>query len=201
MTDKKRGRPPKVQEEIDRIDDQMNAYESELKKMNMDKMNEAPNQELEPQTKLSQREIDKSQEIYLKPERSIYAANPKTGQGETFNEKFRKQYDFAKEYVRFIAENNEIVGETIEAWTKPFQGLPAEFWKVPVNKPVWGPRYLAEQLTRCQYHRIVMNEQKISSQDGMGSYTGAIEITETRERISARPAKQEKSVFMGASGF
>jgi len=67
--------------------------------------------------------------------------------------------NFQKEYVQFIAENKEIIGETIEIWTRPFGGMPAEFWKVPVNKPVWGPRYLAEQIKRCYYLVIKTNAQ------------------------------------------
>lgn len=197
----KRGRKPKVQEEMSKIDQQLSAYEEKVKNLSLDEMNKAPREEKEAQTKLSAREIEKSAEIYLKPDRKIMAINNRTGEAQKFNEKFRAAYEFAKEYVCFIAENHEIIGETIEVWTRPFGGLPAEFWKVPVNKPVWGPRYLAEQLTKCTYHRIIMNQDKIVAQDGNAVYNGAIEVKETRERVSARPAKLEKSVFMGASGF
>lgn len=198
---KRRGRPPQVKEQLEQTEANFQSFEKNIKEMTHDRLNQAPHAEFEPQTKLSQREINKSAEIYLAPIRSIHAMNPKTGQGEKFNEKFRKEYEYRKQYVRFIVENHEIVGEKVEPWTKPYAGVPAEQWAVPVNKPIWGPRYLAEQLSKCHYHRIVMQEDKIVSGDGMATYTGSIEVHETRPRISARPAKEETPVYMGASSF
>src|ERR1051326_1037208 len=119
-----------VETEMEKAGKQLDAFENSVKDLTLDRMNMAPKLEQEPQTKLSQKDIEKSKEIYLKPARSI-------GSKEKFNEEYRKEYEFAKEYVYFVAEHKEIIGEPIDVWTKPFAGLPAEFWNVPSNKPVW----------------------------------------------------------------
>lgn len=200
MTEVKRGRRPKVksesQKELDKVEQQFDKFENEVKDLTLDRMNKAPKQELEPQTKLSTREIEKSKDIYLKPEKSI-GCGPK----DKFNEKFRDAYNFDKEYVQFIAENKEIIGDAIEIWTRPYGGMPAEFWKVPVNKPVWGPRYLAEQIKRKSYHRLVMNQSQISGADGVGQYYGAMAVDTTVQRLDAQPVSTRKSIFLGATGF
>ncbi len=108
------------------------------------------------------------------------------GSREKFNENYRKEYEFAKEYVNFIAENNEIIGEELDFWTKPFAGMPAEEWKVPVNKPVWAPRYVAEQIKRKYYHRQKI-EQNTAGADGMGHYYGTIAVDTAIQRVDARP--------------
>lgn len=189
---------PKVhsasQKELDKADAEFKKFDEDVKSMTLDHMNQAPKEERDVQTKLSQKEIQNSKETYLKPERSISSK-------EAFNEKFRAEFDYQKEYVNFIAENLEIIGETIETWTKKFPGQPAEFWKVPANKPVWGPRYLAEQIKRCNYHVFSMDEKQIMGADGMGSYTGRIVVDSVKQRLDAHPVSARKSIFMGASGF
>lgn len=142
---------------------------------------------------LSQKELNKN-EIYLKPERSL-------GSSQKFNEKFREKWNFEKEYVKFIADNKEVIGEAIETWTRPRGGVPAEFWRVPVNKPVWGPRYLAEQIRRKTYHRLKMQEKTVVSSDGMGTYHGAMVVDEIVPRLTAEPVSQQRSVFMGRQDF
>lgn len=189
-----------AQKELDKAEKQFEAFEKEIKDLTHDRMNaDAKSEDSERQTKLSQKEIENSKEIYLKPKRKIPSA-------EKFNEKFREDYNFAKEYVCFIAENCEIIGESIPIWTKKFPGQPAEEWSVPVNKPVWGPRYLAESIKACTYHRLVMqeayNQGNLTGSDGMGTYTGNIIVDSVQQRLNAYPAHQvHKSVFMGASGF
>lgn len=194
MTEKK----PKVnsegQKELDKAAENFQAFENSVKDLTLDRMNAAPKQEMEPRTNLSQKDLDKSPDFYLKPERMI-------GSREKFNEKWRSDYEFAKEYVQFIAEHNEIKGETIEIWTKAFPGAPAEFWKVPVGKPVWGPRYLAEQIKKKCYHRL-QTDNRIISADGHGSYFGSMVVDTTIQRLDARPVSSRRSIFMGAaSGF
>lgn len=185
-----------AQTELDKVEKQFNEFNDQVKSMTMDRMNEAPKEDVESQTKLSQKEMAKAKEIYLKPLKTIPCSS-KNG----FNEKFRTAYNFQKEYVRFIAENKEIIGEKIESWTKPFSGVPAEFWEVPVNTPVWGPRYLAERIKGCTYHRLQMQQSTINAVDGMGSYYGQLVADSTIQRLDAHPAKEVKSVFMGASNF
>lgn len=182
------------QQELDKAEKQFEAFDQNIKEMTMDRMNMAPKEEVEPQTKLSSRELEKSKDIYLKPEKTI-------GCKEKFNENYREQYNSDKEYVNFIAENKEIIGEAIELWTRPYAGMPAEYWKVPVNKPVWGPRYLAEQIKRKYYHRLVMQQNSINSADGFGQYYGTMAVDTTVARLNAEPVSKRKSIFMGASGF
>lgn len=179
-----------AQKELDKCEKQFEEFDEQIKSLTLDRMNEAPKKELEPQTKLSSKEIENSQDIYLKPFRTISSR-------EKFNEKFRDDYNFAKEYVRFIAENKEIKGETIDVWTKKFPGQPAEEWLVPVNKPVWGPRYLAEQIRACSYHTFVMDNSKPSAQHQFGTDTGQMIVDNVVPRLTAEPVSAKKSIFMG----
>lgn len=191
------GRPtklPSAAQELEKAEQQFEAFDKNIKELTLDRMNEVPKEEKEPVHKLSEEEISKSNDTYLKPARTIGCRKP-------FNEKFRDKYNFAKEYVRFIPENKEIIGETIELWTKPYAGVPAEFWKIPCGKPVWGPRYLAERIASCKYHRLVMQQNTITNADGMGQYYGSLAVDTTVQRLDAIPVSTRKSIFMGASGF
>ncbi len=168
---------PKVnsegQKELDKAVEQIDKFDQQVKSLSFDVMNEAPVKEVEQ--KISQKELDQHGEIYLKPSKSIgVGVNTKTGHVEKFNEKFRSQYDHQKEYVPFIAYNNMISGDLIELWTKPFPGTSCEFWQVPANKPVWGPRYLAEQLTRARHHVLSMKNSAENPFDGQNTYTDRV---------------------------
>jgi hypothetical protein len=185
---------PKIQEnEMEKLQDQFDKFDANVKELTKDRMDMTPKVETEPQTKLAQSEIEKAKQIHLKPSRSI-------GSREKFNEQYREQYNFDKEYVQFIAENNEIKGDMIEMWTKPYPGMPAEFWQVPVNKPIWAPRYVAEQIKRKSYHRLTM-EHRTAGGDGMGQYYGQMAVDTTIQRLDARPVSTRKSIFMGAVNF
>lgn len=176
--------------ELDKAEKQFEAFEENVKSLTLDRMNSAPKQDVEPQTKISQKDLDKSKDIYLKPKRTV-------GSKEKFNEEYREDYNFAKEYVHFIAENKEIIGETLEFWTKPFTGMPAEEWVIPTNKPVWAPRYVAEQLKRKYYHRL-KTEDRPTSIEGNATYYGAMVIDTTIQRLDAIPVSTRRSIFMGA---
>lgn len=182
------------QKELDKVEKQFEEYDSQVKSMTLDRMNMTPKQDVEPQTKLSQQDLSKSKDLYLKPRRTI-------GSREKFNENYREEYNYAKEYVHFIAENKEIIGETLEFWTKPFAGMPAEEWAVPCNKPLHAPRYVAEQIKRKFYHRLVMNQTQSAGSDGMGQYYGAMAVDTTIQRLDAVPVSSRKSIFMGANSF
>ena len=183
----------KSEAELDKLEQQFDKFNENVQSLTLDRMNEAPKQELEPQTKLASSEIEKSKDIYLKPSRSI-------GTQQKFNEKFRDSWNHDKEYVQFIAENIECKGDSIEIWTRPYGGVPAEYWQVPVNKPIWGPRHLAEQIKRASYHRLTM-QQSATTTDGIGQYYGAMAVDSTIQRLDARPVSTRKSVFMGANSF
>jgi hypothetical protein len=182
------------EKELVKVEKQFEAYKENVDSLTLDRMNMALKPETEQQTKLSQQQIANSKEIWLKPHKTI-------GCRDKFNEDFRKQYEHDKEYVQFMAENKEIIGEEIDIWTRPYSGMPAEEWKVPVNKPVWAPRYLAEQIKRCSYHRLKMDQSTITNQDGNGTYYGAIAVDTTVQRLDAVPVSQRKTVFMGSHTF
>lgn len=195
MTDDKK---PKVNsagaQELEKAKENIDQFEQSIKDLTMDRMNMAPKQETEPQTKLSTTQLRSIPDHYLKPKRSI-------GAREKFNEKYRTQYEYDKVYVAFIAEHSELRGEAIEIWTKPFAGMPAEEWAVPTNTPVWGPRYLAEQIKRKYYHRLIMKEDVRTGATGAGTFYGQMAADTTVQRLDARPVNAtRKSVFMGADG-
>lgn len=182
------------QKELDKAEEQFKAFDDNIKEMTLDRMNAAPKADQEPQTKLSQSEIDKSKDIYLKPIRTISSK-------EKFNEKFRDDYNFAKEYVQFIAEHKEIIGEVIECWTKKFPGVACEEWKVPTGKPVWGPRYLAEQIASCRYHRFKMDQSVSTGGNSNTQFFGSMVSDNIIQRLDAIPVSSRKSIFMGAKSF
>ncbi len=182
------------EKELVKVEKQFETYKEAIDELTLDRMNMAPKHEIEPQDKLSQKDIERSREIYLKPFKTISGR-------DKFNEAFRKDYEYEKEYVQFIAQNNEIIGEAIELWTKPFSGIPAEYWKVPVNKPVFGPRYLAERIKGSTYHRLSMQQNSVTSSDGMGQYYGSMTVDTTIQRLDALPVSTKKSIFMSAAGF
>lgn len=178
------------EKEMDKLQKQCDQFETEVKNLTLDRMNEAPREQQEPQTKLSSREIENSKKIWLKPERTI-------PDGQRFNPRLEEEYNFQKEYVQFVAEHKELIGETIELWTHPFGGKGAEFWKVPTNKPVWGPRYLAEQIRKCSYHRLRM-DSGIQNPCEVGAFYGSLVVDTTVARLTAEPvAPGRKSIFMG----
>jgi len=183
-----------VEKELDQAQAQFDQFENQCKDLTLDRMNEAPKQEAESQLKMSQNEIDKHNHLYLKPKRTISSK-------EKFNEKYREAYEYAKQYVNFSAQNNEIIGEDLDFWTKPFAGMPAEEWIIPVGKPVWAPRYVAEQISRCKYHRLTMKDSVANSSDGMGTYYGQMVVDKTINRLDAEPITERKHVFMGSKAF
>jgi len=189
-----KGKPSLGDKELDKAEAQFDAFEQNIKDLTLDRMNEASKLETEPQTKLSQKELSNAQDIYIKPKRTI-------GSKEKFNEKFREAYNYDKEYVNFIAYHKELDGEIINMWTKPYAGVPAEEWEVPTNKPIYGPRYLAEQIRRCTYHRLTMQDTAPVGQDFAGTYQGRMVVDKIVPRLTAEPVIKQRSVFMGSNTF
>jgi hypothetical protein len=182
------------EKELDKAEQQFEKFDSEIKSMTLDRMNMAPKEEVEPQTKLASSDIAKSKDIYIKPKRSIASR-------EKFNEDYRKDYNFSKEYVNFIAENKEIIGESANFWTKPFAGMPAEEWDIPVNKPIWAPRYVAERIKGCKHHRLVMRDAPTGADHQGNQYYGSMAVDTVVQRLDAYPVSSRKSIFMGAESF
>lgn len=199
VTSKPKASSKLAQTELDKVEKQFDQFNENVQSLTLDRMNEAP--KIESDSQEMTKTAKKTNEVWLKPVRSLSpGVDPKTGKWEKFNEKFREDYNFRKEYVQFTAENKEIIGELIDVWTKPFPGIECEEWKVPVNRPVWGPRYLAERIKGCTYHRLSM-EEKPAGSDHAGSYYGTIVVDHVVQRLDAHPVSDKKSIFMGASGF
>jgi hypothetical protein len=203
MAEKPKMMNSESQKQIDKAETQLESFDSQVKELTMDRINQlAPTNTNRPdEAPIGRKELANLKDIYLKPEKVIGpGVNPKTGVAEKFNEKFRAAYEFDKELVQFQAVNNEIIGETLEIWTKPYGGTNCEFWKVPCNKAVWGPRYLAEQIKRKFYHRL-RTEDRPTNMTGEGTYYGSMVVDNTIQRLDAYPVSQRRSVFMGSTGF
>lgn len=178
------------EKELQKLQSDFDNFQEQVSSLNMDSFNSLPKRETEQQTKLSQKEISKTPDVYMRPIKTISCA-------ERFNEAYRSEYEFAKEYVYFTAENKEVIGESLDFWTKPFAGVPAEEWKIPVNKPIWAPRYVAEQIKRKSYTKLVMKERPTQSSHE-GSYYGEMVGEEKIQRLDAHPVSTKKSIFMSA---
>lgn len=179
------------QRELDKVEGQFQSFEENVKSMTLDKANSAPKQEQEP-SRLSQKEYENMGYVYLKPRRTFPSR-------EKFNEDHRSEYEKSREIVYFTPYNKEIIGESIELWTKTHPGTPAEEWYIPTGKPVAGPRHLAERLVGCNYHRFTMQNTTQTMQDGLGQYYGAMAVETTVQRLDAVPVNKNKSIFMGAN--
>lgn len=182
------------QKQLEKAEAQFEAFDKEVKSLTLDRMNDAPKLDQEQQTKVAQTDLEKKTHPYIKPFRTIASR-------EKFNEKYREDYNFSKEYVCFIAENKEVIGESLDFWSKPFPGVPAEEWKIPVNTPVWAPRYVAEQIKRKTYHKLSMQNKTPTDIDGFATYTGSIVVDNVIQRLDAQPYTTRKSIFMGNVGF
>lgn len=183
-----------VATEMEKAEEQFEKFDNAVQTLTLDRMNMAPLLEEEQQTKLSQKQLDRAPGIYLKPARTYPSK-------EKFNEKFRAEYNEKKEVVHFIAENKEAIGGQMDISTKPFPGMPIEEWVVPNNKPVWGPRYLAERIKGCTYHQLVMSEEKgYRGSEGAADFYGVPFVENVKQRLDAYPVSTKRSIFMGANG-
>ncbi len=195
MVEKPKPQNSLADRELQKAEEQFKAFDDNIQTLTMDRMNQAPKEDAEPLHKMAQKDIVDSKDIYLKPFRSISSK-------EKFNEKFREDYEFSKEYVKFIPEHKELQGEEITLWTKPYPGVPAQEWKIPTGKPVWAPRFVAERLHGSTYHRLIMKENVSTGTDGMGTqYYGQMAVDTIVQRLDAIPVSNRKSIYMGASGF
>jgi hypothetical protein len=180
-----------AEQELDKAQEQLDAFEQSAKSITLDVARSAPLEEKEPQTLMSRQEIKNSQDIYLKPARSISSK-------EKFNEKFRDEYNYFKEYVQFIADSNEIKGESIEFWTKDFPGVPAEFWQVPPGRPVWAPRYVERRINACKYSRWKMEDRPTETGSGI-QYYGAMKVETIVKRLEVQSMDDRKYKYRRAA--
>lgn len=168
--------------ELNKVQEQISTLTEPIANSDISARAALPEVECEPQTKLSSREAKSADAPYIKPLRSISSK-------EKFNDKYKDAHRNGWEYVKCIVENKEIIGEAVEVWTKKFPGDPAHFWRVPVNKPIFIPRLLAEQLASCKYSRLKMkeDERQVTGSDHAGTYVGALQFEETVKRIDCTP--------------
>lgn len=195
----------KAQQEIDRVEAQLDAAKEAIDNLSIDKIeSEAPQaEELEQQTKISKKQEREYDAPVIKP----FSSEPSPGmRNPKFQEVIKrcaKKTAKAKELVRVIVENNEVIGETVEAWIGTLPGEPVTRWIVPVNMPIYIPRFVAEHLASRKYHRIKMADpesdpsmrQRLMSQVGPGRAASEpsgnyMTITETHNRISCRLASE-----------
>lgn len=172
-----------MKKEIKEMTAQADAFQEQVKDLAHESVKAAPAEEVDQQTKMSKREMQKYDAPYIKWERSIACK-------EAPNPKFQQERDYMWEYVRIVAENHEIIGESIEMWTKQYPGDAYHFWRIPVNKPVWVPRLVAERLSKCSYVRYVMEDasQTTTGSDGYGTYYTGIKAKHVKQRLNAIPA-------------
>jgi len=167
-----------ARKEVDRLETEFQEKAKQMSSMTQDEIATAPVKETESKVEMSKKEIIQFDAPMIKPSHKIHGI----GKPKAEQEGLRKK---AWEYVKVVAENLEVHGETIEFWHKPpYSGEPCCFWQVPVNKPVYVPRFVADHLsTRC-YHRLVMQEKTTNL--GHGEITSTLVATETRRRLDCR---------------
>lgn len=123
--------------------------QAEMNELTIDKINEvAPKaEELEPQTKLTAKEIASREGVqYIEPTRKLSAFG-------TLPEKLKKEHARDWEYVKGVFENNIINGEGISFWYSKYPGDPDCLWTIPANRPVYVPRMIATHLEHAmKYH-------------------------------------------------
>lgn len=165
------------EQQLEKAAEKFDKFSEDVKSLSTDADRKSiPEKESEPQTKLSKNEAKTLDAPTIKPNRAIFSK-------EKFDEKYRKDQEERSKYVKCIVENNEIVGESVQFWKKEWPGTPAQEWIVPVNKPVYIPRYIAEHLARRTYVRYVMQENQNVRE---GDITHSMVAKETRHRIDCR---------------
>lgn len=171
-----------AQRELDRAEAQFEKFDTEVKNLTLDRMNESSEVE-KPSVEISKKDAYKDG-VYIKPVRSISSKEP-------FNERFREAHTRAWEYVKCQAVNGEILGEKIELWNKKFPGDPATFWQIPVGVNIYIPRMIAKQISECKYHRLRMEQNTITENSGGMQYYGSLAVDSTVQRMDCVPVNKE----------
>lgn len=167
---------------MEKEEEQFNEFHQTIKEFDPLNM-QAPQEEVEQQTKLSKRETKRSDAPTLSPIRTIARRND--DKAKTYwDEKHAKAREFDRQYVKIIAENREIVNEMIELWTGKYGCDPLEFWNIPVNKPVYVPRYVADNINKAKYHVMVMEDKYTGGSKDTVQFVGAMVASKTRNRLA-----------------
>ncbi len=100
-------------QELDKAEKQIEAFDENIKQMTKDRLDQAPQKEVEPQNRLSQREIADSKDIYLKPAKSIGAREP-------FNENYRKDSVSFLKIKKLLAKPWNFGQNHLQEWPASF---------------------------------------------------------------------------------
>lgn len=175
------GRPRKMQKsDVDLVKSTIN-MQTELSALTVDKIAETPKTEVEPQTKLTTKQIAANENIqYIEPRKRIKGIG-------TLPEKLKKQHDHDWEYVKGIAENYEVVGEPICFWLSLYPGDPDCLWEIPVNRPVYVPRMIAKHLESVMEYHSFNYIEKPTTQWKTDEFTHNFAPSATHYRGKFRP--------------
>ena len=155
--------------------------EQSLKELTVDKINETPDVELEPQTKLTNRQLADSLGCkYIEPLSKLKAIG-------TLPEKLRKQHARDWEYVKGIYENINEIGQAITFSLCLYPGDPDCVWKIPANTPVYVPRMVANHLENVQQYHTFSHVEKAPNQLAVDEFTDEFQVTGTMYRGKFRP--------------
>lgn len=124
-----------VQKEVRKMQDIENAVQGMHKAMER-----TPDQKIDAQTKMSEFKKKFPDARYLEPATRIPTGGIK-------HEEFEKQREYLTEYVVGIFESQLVVGSLDFYLT----GLPGDdycLWKIPVNKAIGIPRFVAQHLNK-----------------------------------------------------
>ena len=183
---------PGAQKELDKAEKQFDQFEKEIKDLTLDSMNAAP--------KEAPSEVQVVKETSRRTKTSTSSQNARSLLRKSSMRSSAKIITSLRNTSNSLRRIKRLLERRLTCGTKPFPGMPAEEWEIPTNKPIWAPRYVAEQIKKCTFHRLVMEDRPVSA-DHAGSYYGSMISKNTIQRLDAHPVVERKSVFMGASGF
>ena len=173
------------QRELDKAEEQLEGFKKAVEEFNPLEDEKKP-VDIDPQTKLSSKQMKESDAPYIKWTKYISRVNSEKWK-TYWDEKHRAAHDRDWEYVRVIVENNEIMGSPIEMWTAEYGCDPAHYWTIPVNKPIYIPRLVARKIAKCKYHRLRV-ENTVTTQEAGGQFYGALVVDNVQRRLNAYPA-------------
>lgn len=169
-----------VQKEVDRLDAEFQAKSHQMSNLTQEEISKAPVKEVEPKTNLSRAQIQEIDAPKIVPTMSKRANGKKKPEQDALRRR-------AWEYVKVICENNEILQEPLQFWHKPMiAGEDCNYWQIPVGRPVYIPRHLAEHIRSRKYHRLIMQEEMTVERNQFGEMKGKMVATETRQRLDCR---------------
>ncbi|HEX5553450.1 MAG TPA: hypothetical protein VFX43_09400 [Chitinophagaceae bacterium] len=152
--------------------------QEQMSALTQDAMQSAPLHEVEAQTKMTKKQVEEYDAPVIRATKSM----PSTGKALPQEAQARED---GWKYIKCIAENNEVVGEMIEFWYKKFSGDPIYFWQVPVNKPIYLPKHVAQHISDRKYHVMKMQSKPIH-EVAFGEPMDRLVCQETRRRLDCR---------------